>query len=119
MLLLFEGSVFLCSPIIFSIVKPEPLGDLTEDFAIDVVEDDTRLDDKSSLLEEVRYEENGDLNELLIIGGDIDEGPKGDLVGDIPMGDFALVEDVFIAKVVEGNPTEHGGGGGLIEKFAN
>ena len=66
MLLLLEESVLLWSPIIFSIVKPDPLEDRRVDLVIGVVEDVTRLDDKSSCLDEVKHGGNGDERELRI-----------------------------------------------------
>ena len=59
MLLLLEESPFLWSPIILSMVKPDPF-DRIVDFVIEAFDDAIVLDIKSSCFEDVKHEENGD-----------------------------------------------------------
>ena len=117
--MLLEESALLCSPIIFSIVKPDPLDDRILDFVIGINEEVTRFGDKSGGLYEVKADESGGEMELPVFGGDSPMTSKGDLAGESRLGELVIGEEAFNGNVTGGNPTGHGGGGGLIGKFAN
>ena len=102
-----------------SIVKPDPFEDRVVDFVIGTCDDVIMLDVNSSCFVDAKYEENGDENELLVFGEGKLDFSNGELPGEGLLGDFAEEEMLFKGKVTDGNPTEHGGGGGLIGKFTN
>ena len=119
MLLLLEESPFLWSPIMLSMVKPDPLEDRIVDFVIGIFDAVITFDVNSAGFDEVKHDGNGDENGLLRLGDDNSDGSVGEFSGDGLLGDFIAEEEVFKVRVDGGNPTEHGGGGGLIGKFAN
>ena len=92
LLLLLEESLLLWSPIMLSIVKPDPFEDLEEDVVIGPLDDEVMFAVKSMCLDEVRQDENWDEIAWLILGEDKLTGSTGELSGEGLFGELMVEE---------------------------